>query len=185
MSNEVITIGPQFAVTLGLAAFVGIPGRNDDHGHWTHQIAIDLENRDVECFCDGEWLRGIGVFVPSGHRHSVQPGRQINLFFDTCVDWLAELFGGKLDTSCGRVLDRDTLQGVQSCFYEDADLADSMNFFASAFELRTLVQMDPTALETWTHILDRSRELKQNENLTLEEKYQALGRLFCGVEHHS
>lgn len=178
MPSEVITIGPHFAVTLGVAAFVGIPGRGDDHGHWTHQIAVDLDDRNVECFCDGQWLRGTGVFVPAGHSHSVQPGKQINLFFDTCVDWLAEMFGGKLDTSCGQVLDRDTLQGVQSCFYEQANLADSMSFFASAFELRTHVLMDHLALKVWTEILHKARELKYNENLTLEEKYKQLGAFF-------
>jgi hypothetical protein len=178
MPSEVITIGPNFAVTLGLAAFVGIPGRGDDHGHWTHQIAVDLEDRHVECFCDGQWLKGTGVFVPAGHSHSVQPGKQINLFFDTCVDWLAEMFGGELDTSCGRVLDRDTLQGVQSCFYEGAELAESMSVFASAFELRTHVRMDALAFKDWNEILDKARDLKHNQALTLEEKYKQLASLF-------
>lgn len=80
-----------------------------------------MDGHDVECFCDGQWIRSIGVFVPAGHLHRVDSGRQINLFFDATVDWIDEIFGGALDTSCGRVLDRDTLQGIQK---DQGDITD-------------------------------------------------------------
>lgn len=106
-----------------------------------------------------------GIFVPAGHKHLVQPSRQLNLFFDTSVDWLTELFGGHLDISHGRVLDRDTLQGIQSCFYQSEDLAHSMSVFASAFELRTRVRMDPLSLSKWEPILETAKQLKANDAL--------------------
>lgn len=179
MPSEVITIGSNFAATLGIAAFVGIPGRGDPHSHWTHQIAIDLEGGQIECFCDGQWLKGTGVFVPVGHTHSVQQGKQINMFFDPCVNWIDEIFGGNLDTSCARVLDRDTLQGIQSCFYEGADLVAGMSVFANAFELRTHTRMDPLAYQDWITVLAKVREIKQNSVSTQTEIYQQLGGLFA------
>lgn len=134
----------------------------------------------MECLCDGKWLKGTGIFVPAGHLHSVRPSKQLTLFFDTSVDWLTELFGGRLDISHGRVLDRDTLQGIQSCFYESEDLVRSMNIFASAFELRTYIQMNANSFNEWEPILEIARQLKANDALTLEQKSGRLAELFAG-----
>lgn len=179
MPSEIISIGNHFGATLGLAAFVGIPGRGDDHSHWTHQIAIDMDGGSISCFCDGKTFEGQGVFVPAGHAHAVKPGRQINLFFDESVNWIDEIFGGSLDTSCARVLDRDTLQGIQSCFYHNGDLVSGMSIFANAFDLRMHARLDPLAYEDWVHVLAKVREIKSNSLLLEAELYPKLGALFA------
>jgi hypothetical protein len=178
MPSEVIVINQNFACTLGLAAFVGVKGAQGDHAHWTHQIAIDMDGQSIACFCEGEWLRGQGVFVPSGHVHAVNPGRQVNLFFDVGSTWIAEIFGGSLDTSCARVLDRDTMLGIQSCFYEGCDLAAGMAIFANAFELRTQTRLDPLAFQEWKHVLDRVKAIKASDSVVDSDTYSKLGALF-------
>lgn len=179
MPGEVITISHNFACTLGLAAFIGVPGKVGDHAHWTHQIAIDLEGRIIECFCEGQWLKGQGVFVPAGHVHKVNPGKQINLFFDVSSTWIAEIFGGNLDTSCARVLDRDTLMGIQSCFYEGCDLSAGLTVFANAFELRTQTRLDPLAFQDWKLVLEKVKLFKDREPTTDSSIYTQLGGLFA------
>ena len=179
MPSEIISIGNHFGATLGLAAFVGIPGRGDEHSHWTHQIAIDMDGGSISCFCDGQMFEGQGVFVPAGHAHAVKPGRQINLFFDESVNWIDEIFGGTLDTSCARVLDRDTLQGIQSCFYHSGDLVSGMSIFASAFDLRMHASLDPMAHRDWDKVLEKVRNLINQPSLPETELHQKLGALFA------
>lgn len=180
MPSDVITIGNNFGCTLGLAAFVGIPGKTGGHAHWTHQIAIDLDGGEIACFCDGNWFKGQGVFVPKGHTHSVEPGRQINLFFDKNVNWIDEIFGGKLDTSCASVLDRDTLQGIQSCFFHTADVRTGVSLFANAFELRTQTKENPIEYMRWEALLDKVKALRDAAPTEKDDNtYKQLGELFA------
>lgn len=179
MPGNVITIGNHFGCTTGLAAFIGIPGNLSEHAHWTHQIAIDLDGGEIACFCDGEWFKSQGVFVPQGHSHSVKPGRQINLFFDKSVNWIDEIFGGELDTSCARVLDRDTLQGIQSCFFHTDDIRTGIALFADAFELRTQTQDNPVEFKKWEAVLSRVRSMRDSITESDPDSYQKLGALFA------
>lgn len=166
---------------MGLAVFVGVPGAVSDHAHWTHQIAIDMDGHNIECFCDGEWIRSSGVFVPARHTHRVANGRQINLFFDASIDWIDEVFGGNLDTSCGRVLDRDTLQGIQSCFYEGIDIQTGMEVFADAFELRLQSHSNPESEKRWTDVLNQVKAIQTDQGNQPEPEYSRLGALFIAI----
>lgn len=168
---------------MGLAVFVGVPGAVDDHAHWTHQIAIDMDCQNIECFCDGQWIRSTGVFVPAGHPHRVASGRQINLFFDTSVDWIDEVFGGDLDTTCGRVLDRDTLQGIQSCFYEGIDVRTGMEVFAEAFDLRRSSLSNQDTEQHWERVMAEIKRVQQEQGNKAEPEYSRLGALFMAQVH--
>lgn len=180
MPGDIITIGNNFACTMGLAAFVGVPGKTGGHAHWTHQIAIDLNGGEISCFCDGQLFTAQGVFVPTGHTHSVEPGRQINLFFDKSVNWIDEIFGGKLDTSCARVLDRDTLLGIQSCFFHSNDVRTGVALFASAFELRTQTEENPAEYKKWEVVLDKVKALRDAATPETDDNtYKQLGALFA------
>jgi hypothetical protein len=179
MPNEVIKIGESFACTLGLAAFVGVPGKTGGHAHWTHQIAIDLDGGEISCFCDGQWFTSQGVFVPSGHVHSVQPGRQINLFFDKSINWIDEIFGGELDTTCARVLDRDTLQGIQSCFFHETDIITGVSLFADAFDVRSQTSQNTVEHSKWEAVLSEVKILKETAEPVEQDTYSRLGSLFA------
>lgn len=178
MTDKILVLNEKFACTMGLAVFIGVPGATSDHAHWTHQIAIDMDNNDVECFCDGQWIRSTGVFVPAGHPHRVANGRQINLFFDASVDWIDEVFGGSLDTSCGRVLDRDTLQGIQSCFYEGIDIRMGMEVFAEAFDLRRSSLSNPDTENNWEEVMAQVKLIQQEQGASKDPEYGKLGALF-------
>lgn len=183
MTDKILVLNERFACTMGLAVFIGVPGATNEHAHWTHQIAIDMDGRDVECFCDGQWIRSSGVFVPAGHAHRVANGRQINLFFDASVDWIDEVFGGDLDTSCGRVLDRDTLQGIQSCFYEGIDIQTGMEVFAEAFELRRSSHTNPDAEKRWEEVMAQVKSIQLEQGNKAEPEYSKLGALFMAQGH--
>jgi len=178
MTENVLVLNEKFACTMGLAVFIGVPGAVDDHSHWTHQIAIDMDNNDIECFCDGAWIRSPGVFVPAGHPHRVANGRQINLFFDASVDWIDEVFGGNLDTACGRMLDRDTLQGIQSCFYEGIDIKAGMEVFAEAFELRRSSHNSTETEMRWESVMTQVEAIQKEQGNKVEPEYKKLGALF-------
>lgn len=178
MTDRILVLNEKFACTMGLAVFIGVPGATHDHAHWTHQIAIDMDGHDVECFCDGQWIRSVGVFVPAGHPHRVDSGRQINLFFDATVDWIDEIFGGALDTSCGRVLDRDTLQGIQSCFYEGIDIETGMSVFAEAFELKRQNMINPNIERRWEEVLKKVQVIQKDQGDKTDPEYSKLGALF-------
>lgn len=178
MSDKILILNQRFACTTGLAVFIGVPGATHDHAHWTHQIAIGMDSHDVECFCEGQWIKSTGVFVPAGHPHRVANSRQINLFFDTSVDWIDEVFGGDLDTACGRVLDRDTLQGIQSCFYEGVDIETSMAIFAKAFELKSQNHSNPRTEHRWAEVLKKVKVIQQDQGNKTDPEYSKLGALF-------
>jgi len=177
--GDVITIGKNFGCTTGLAAFVGVPGKTGGHAHWTHQIAIDLDGKEIACFCDRQWFKSQGVFVPCGHTHSVEPGRQVNLFFDKSVNWIDEIFGGKLDTACARVLDRDTLLGIQSCFFHSTDVRTGVALFANAFELRTQTEENPIEQKRWETVMNKVKALSASPAETDQDTYRQLGALFA------
>jgi hypothetical protein len=118
------------------------------------------------------------VFVPAGHPHRVDSGRQINLFFDASVDWIDEVFGGALDTSCGRVLDRDTLQGIQSCFYEGIDIETGMSVFAEAFELKRQNMVNPNIERRWEEVLKKVQVIQKDQGDKTDPEYSKLGALF-------
>lgn len=181
---DIIELGDFFACTTGLAVFRDVKGAVGEHAHWTHQIAIDLDGGEVACFCEGHWIRGQGVFVPQGHAHSVGAGRQLNLFFDSSIDWMDEVFGGHLECDCAQVLDRDTLQGVLSCFYSGASLLDGMRIFAQAFEIHSRPDLTPSSLAQWEHLLTKARETASvADGDDLSNAYSALGRLLASDSH--
>jgi hypothetical protein len=178
MSQEILKIGSQFGVTAGLAAFVGVPGSDESHAHWAHQIVIDLDGGHIECYCEGQWIKGQGVFVPAGHAHHVPNGRFLSLFFDPAVDWISEEFGGALDTSCAQVLDRDTLHGLQTCFNESEDLGKGLAIFASAFAIYSQINSTPGDYEQWKIILDKAKAFKATSGNDLNHVYSSLGQMF-------
>lgn len=182
---DIIQLGELFACTTGLAVFRDVKGAVGEHAHWAHQIAIDLDGGEVACFCEGQWIRGQGVFVPRHHAHSVGAGRQLNLFFDPSIDWLDEVFGGSLDCDCAQVLDRDTLQGILSCFYAGASLVEGMSIFTKAFEVRKGTSFEPESLDKWAHLSSKAFEISAEslEAETLSNAYSTLGRLLAAEGH--
>jgi hypothetical protein len=69
--------------------------------------------------------------------------------------------------------------GIQSCFYEGADLAAGMAVFANAFELRTQTRLDPLAFKEWRHVLDRVKTIKTSDSVVDSDTYSKLGSLFA------
>lgn len=181
---EIIQLGELFACTTGLAVFRDVKGAVGEHAHWTHQIAIDLDGGEVACFCEGQWIRGQGVFVPRHHTHSVGAGRQLNLFFDPSIDWLDEVFGGSLDCDCAQVLDRDTLQGILSCFYSGASLLEGMSIFTKAFELRGTTDIDAESAAKWQILMSKATQATADTPAEeLPAAYTTLGRLLASEVH--
>lgn len=181
---NIIEFEGRFACTPGLGVFRGVKGAVGEHAHWTHQIAIDLEGGEVACFCEGAWVRGQGVFVPARHAHSVGEGNQLNLFFDKSIDWLDQVFGGELACNCAQVLDRDTLQGVLSCFYGNHSLMEGMQVFAHAFELDQNRAMDEMAMAHWSKVMASVQTITADaDKLDSQNLYPTLGRLFSADAH--
>ncbi|HEY1059522.1 MAG TPA: hypothetical protein VGE55_12405 [Limnobacter sp.] len=173
-----VIVGHEFACTLGLAVFVDVRGNVDEHAHWCHQIAISMDDTLLNCHCDGKVFQSKAVFVPAGHLHSVNTGSQINLFFDPQIDWLDDVFGGAIDTHCAQVLDRDTLEGIQTCFYKNSDLKLGLEAFAYAYEDRQADLHDQTLNQRWVRLL---KEVEQLSNTLTPEQglYAQLGRLLA------
>lgn len=179
MSQEIVEVRGKFACTLGLAAFVGVPGTKGDHSHWLNQIAIDMEGGAVSCFCEGSMVEGEGVFVPYRHSHRVGEGRQINLFFDRSITWIDEVFGGRLDTACASVLDRDTLMGIQSCFHGSMGLTNALRIFAEAVQGRNHQFNTAEQKQSWRRIIDEVILIKSETHLTDQEVFTKIGQLFA------
>lgn len=181
---DIIQLGDLFACTTGLAVFRDVKGAVGEHAHWTHQIAIDLDAGEVACFCEGRWIKGQGVFVPQGHAHSVGPGRQLNLFFDPSIDWMDEVFGGNLDCDCAQALDRDTLQGILSCFYSSASLLEGMTIFTKAFEIHGGSGMEAESIAKWKVLVDKAQQAARDQGKQeMSDTYSSLGRLLAAEAH--
>lgn len=164
---------------MGLAVFSGVAGKTGPHAHWTHQIVVDLDGNKLECYCDKQWFRSVGVFVPAGHPHSVPAGNQISLFFDSEIDWIADAFGGKLDTSCASVLDHDVLLGIRTCFHEKMTLTEGLQIIAEAFEFKLKEQFDEQKRHRWTTLLSKVEDLQKSSDLLEDKPYSQLGALFA------
>lgn len=179
MVQEIVEVRGKFACTPGLAVFAGVPGTKGDHSHWLNQIAIDLEGNKVSCFCEGSLIEGQGVFVPFRHSHRVGEGKQINLFFDRSITWIDEVFGGKLNTECATVLDRDTRMGIQSCFHGSLGLSEALKVFADAIQGRNHKFVHSDDKHNWRRILDEVKLIKEETLLTDEEIFSQIGQLFA------
>ncbi len=175
------------AISKGYAVIRGIPGRIGVHAHWTHQIAITMNEERVDCTCNANELVGQGVFVPARHTHAVQPGMQINLFFDEQAGWVQDILGPATGFECASVLDTEAVHAINTCFHRGMDLATGLAIFEDTFQIAD--KTSPEVADRWKAVMQKAQGIiadatakgdipDSTEALIQSPVFKELGNLF-------